>query len=131
MAAKAPVAFNVSGDKVDKSGPFGERLQKATGHFKKILNRDPTEQEIERIGTFIAAPRNSQMMLMEGDAPVSVLKMTNPNSTAYSLYFKENTDTDSTKGNVGQAVAWFEKFNGRKPSQEETIDIQKFMNQDK
>ena len=128
-AKQAPVAFNVSADKPDKSGPFGERLQRATAHFRKILNRDPTEQEIARIGTFIAAPNNSEMVLMDGPVSITAGQISKPSCTGYSLYFEEKKD--STKGNVDKAVEWFKKFNGRDPDQQEKIKIQQFLKEDK
>ncbi len=123
----APVkaeAFHVDGGKPDKSGAFGDRLQKATGHFKKILNRDPTEAEVARIGNFISAPNNSVMVLMNNDG-VTTHEIKKDSSERYSLYFQEKKD--SAGGNWENAVKWFKKFNKKDPTEEEMKNLKQFM----
>ena len=74
MAASKPAnsgPYDVVFNEEEKSGPFGQRLLKAVESFKLILKREPTEQEVARIGKFIQAPNSSVIALFDGPNPIS------------------------------------------------------------
>merc|ERR1712200_94137 len=117
MEKKTAKRFNVYFEKSKYSQKETEEI--AIKWFNRFNKREPAEEELSRIRSFIEKDAD----LEEQEFMVG----------AKTLNFEDIDDDDDEKredGDEEQAIKWFKRFNNREPSKEECHQIKQFVKAD-